>query len=480
MKRIIPPLVFLLTGCASPEVKQPVVDASACRDHFIELDKTVANAGVRDQGPTPIPGFPYLRVDRFLASFADELDDPARFDAWVERLGHLDQLARHHEIANLSGTNTEQLLTNTADCRDTLIRTELSSEANRTLLRKQARVPDDYVATWRVVGLYPITALFVKAGISRWHDDVHDTYALPLEKLPVFGMVRNLTAPPDPRLNPSDVASILAEATKNPLGIPEPMPSHIERLFATFAPQWSIDTVDDNDLPGAPTLTPAGPVVDTTRPTLYRRISHTRFRGQVLLQLNYIIWFPSRPPSREGDIYAGPFDGINFRVTLGNNGRPLLYDTIHNCGCYHRLFPVAPLTFNEKTIKFWSETPLVPQQIESPDGVPVLHVSSRTHFINRLQFARIPEGEHYHWNDYDTLRSLPLPSGEQHSLFGKHGLIEISKRPERFILWPMGIRSPGAMRQWGHHPTAFIGRRHFDDPYLFDRLFVLPDEEAAP
>ena len=24
----------------------------------------------------------------------------------------------------------------------------------------------------------------------------------------------------------------------------------------------------------------------------------------------------------------------------------------------------------------------------------------------------------------------------------------------------MGIRSPGAMRQWGRHPTAFVGRRH--------------------
>jgi hypothetical protein len=35
----------------------------------------------------------------------------------------------------------------------------------------------------------------------------------------------------------------------------------------------------------------------------------------------------------------------------------------------------------------------------------------------------------------------------------------------------MGIASPGAMRQWGRHATAFIGRRHFDDPRLFDQRF---------
>jgi len=27
------------------------------------------------------------------------------------------------------------------------------------------------------------------------------------------------------------------------------------------------------------------------------------------------------------------------------------------------------------------------------------------------------------------------------------------------------------MRQWGHHATEFIGRRHFDDAYLMERYF---------
>jgi hypothetical protein len=36
----------------------------------------------------------------------------------------------------------------------------------------------------------------------------------------------------------------------------------------------------------------------------------------------------------------------------------------------------------------------------------------------------------------------------------------------------MGIANPGAMRQWGTHATAFVGRRHFDDADLFERRFA--------
>jgi len=66
---------------------------------------------------------------------------------------------------------------------------------------------------------------------------------------------------------------------------------------------------------------------------------------------------------------------------------------------------------------------------------------------------------------------LPDPAGGRRSLYGPDGLVAGSERGERWLLWPMGIASPGAMRQWGRHPTAFVGRRHFDDPYLIDGAF---------
>ena len=62
------------------------------------------------------------------------------------------------------------------------------------------------------------------------------------------------------------------------------------------------------------------------------------------------------------------------------------------------------------------------------------------------------------------------------SLFGPDGLVDESARAERFVLWPLGIPSAGAMREAGHHAIAFVGKRHFDDPDLIDRYF----ERVAP
>ena len=58
-------------------------------------------------------------------------------------------------------------------------------------------------------------------------------------------------------------------------------------------------------------------------------------------------------------------------------------------------------------------------------------------------------------------------------MFGPDGLVAGTERGERFLFWPMGIRSAGAMRQWGRHATAFVGRRHFDDADLIERRFEL-------
>ena len=73
-----------------------------------------------------------------------------------------------------------------------------------------------------------------------------------------------------------------------------------------------------------------------------------------------------------------------------------------------------------------------------------------------------------------AIPSLPLPDGGTRSAFAADGLIAGSERLERFYFWPMGIASAGQMRQWGRHATAFVGRRHFDDPTLFDRYFERP------
>jgi hypothetical protein len=481
-------LALLLTGCAAPLVHPPVEAEPACRQFFTELDRAVDEAGVRDEGPHRVPGFPYLRVDRFLASFRDEVAEAPRFAAWAGRLAQLDREARAFEIANLPQAERSglagiapaggDLLQGAERCRARLIESELAVPENRRLLLEQATVPDDYVTAWRIIGLYPVTALFVKVGVARWHRETEEIYALRLEQLPLEGTLRAWAPPDVPRLTASEVAAVLKASADNPLGIPEPDTGQREALFASFAPQWLIDTVDENDLPGTPyfAASAATAQVDTSHPVIFRRLSHTRFGGEVLLQLNYIVWFKARPPASAFDIYAGALDGVNFRVTLRSDGRPLLFDTIHNCGCYHMFFPVAPLVFDEGSSGFWSEEALVPQSIDVVGETPVLHLANRTHYLDRISFTPEEQAVQYRWDEYARLRSLELPGGSHRSLFDKHGIVDGSERPERVLLWPMGIRSPGAMRQWGRHPTAFFGRRHFDDPYLIETLFYLPAE----
>jgi hypothetical protein len=61
--------------------------------------------------------------------------------------------------------------------------------------------------------------------------------------------------------------------------------------------------------------------------------------------------------------------------------------------------------------------------------------------------------------------------GGTRSLFDARGRVPGSERAERWLFWPMGIPDAGSMRQWGRQPTAFVGRRHFDDADLLERRF---------
>ena len=163
-------------------------------------------------------------------------------------------------------------------------------------------------------------------------------------------------------------------------------------------------------------------------------------------------------------------------MTLGPDGEPWLYDSIHNCGCYHTFIPTGHLRLREDLPTMYFEPPLVPQPAPAPPLV--LRISSGEHYLQRVYklegrpdvggTAKSPEALQV--ADYATLRSLP-DGADYHSFFGEYSLVPGSERPERFLLWPMGVRSAGAMRQWGHHPVAFVGRRHFDDARLIELLF---------
>lgn len=463
--------LVLLAGCAAAPKQIPEKSAE-CRTLFQQVDEAVKQHSVRDYGPAQVEGFPYLRVNRLLASFRDEVDTEERFAAWSRHMAVLDAQARSIELSNLAvpvaGMDDTALSRKLDGCREQLIAIELAVPEMREQLRKAAQVPDAYVGWWRVVGLYPITAPFVSSRISLWHNETRKVFATPLDQLPVAGSLTRWMSPKGTPLETSQIESLLKRQV-DPLGLPVLSVDEMQQLFDTFAPVWEVDVVSDDDRIGTPYWSRKNTLaVNIGLPVVYKQISHARYNGMVLLQLNYIVWFPARTGD---DIYSGLLDGINWRVTLGPDGTPWLFDAIHNCGCYYQAFPSAHLKLREDIDAAYSEMPLQPQA--APDGHPlIVRLAHATHYIQRIYPADKPEAAAtlLSWSDYDALRAMPAPGGSR-SLFGEYGIVEASARPERYRLWPMGVRSAGAMRQWGQHATAFIGRRHFDDAHLLDALF---------
>ena len=128
----------------------------------------------------------------------------------------------------------------------------------------------------------------------------------------------------------------------------------------------------------------------------------------------------------------------------------------------------------------FDETMFSPQFVHSPgpDERVIVYVGAGDHNIQRVAIdtTQPAPGVPYRLKDENDLRALALPAvagGGTRSIYGPDALVPGSERPERFIFWPMGVPSAGQMRQWGHHATAFVGRRHFDDPLLIDRYFSL-------
>lgn len=293
---------------------------------------------------------------------------------------------------------------------------------------------DDYIPWMRAIGLYPLTRIPVALGYARWQKEyLGEVKAWSGENVTLWQPVGD--APALVRKN-APVFLVKEEGLADRFGYPEPRGGKV--------------------------------VIDTALPVVTWRLGETTFKEQRANQISYTLWFPERPSSRALDLKSGSLDSVIFRVTLGPDGTPILYDTIHGCGCYHLFFPVPPTRR-----KPMPEDNDLREEAFVPFEAPVLKAGERLG-------VRITSGAHYvvglealgatRDQSYELLNASDVTQGIAH-LYDRNGILPQSKRLERFILWPMGIRSPGAMRAWGRHATAFVGKRHFDDHDLLDRAF---------
>lgn len=457
-------VALLLAGCAAitPQPPRPGVAADTeCLASYAALDAAVEAAGVRDAENHRLPGYPALRVNRLLAAQAPAAEAPdAAWSAWIERLRALDEADRRIEAGNLPAREAAvagAAIISLARCSRQLAAAVQAERAWRPDVLAQARVPDRYSTASRSAGLYALTRWPFAAGVRQWEDEARARLAA--DAMPAARVDRLV---PGPALAAS--ADTGAHAA----------------LFARHAPVLEIEREGDADRIGMPAWGPDGRIgVDTTQPVVYERLAQTLVQGRVLTQLVYAAWFPERPARGAIDLLAGRLDGIVLRLTLAPDGTPWMLDSIHPCGCWHQFFPAGGVQPRPGpgAPEEWAFVPVPLPPLAAGERLAVT-LSAHEHQIVRLRavpgttpgmpYARLPE---------DRLRALPWPNalgGGTRSLYGPDGLVDGTERGERFLFWPMGIASAGAMRQWGHHATAFVGRRHFDDADLMDLRFVFP------
>ncbi len=477
---------LVTAGCASgggalaPHLEAAPDEVRECARWYQALDAEIDAAGVRDAQYARLPGFPHLRVDRPLAALRDRAtQSDAGMRAYAERLQELDLDARRHELQNLKTMSGEtaraQSLRRARDCGALMRAADLASAQSRAALLGAAKVPDDYSTGMRILGLYYLTQIPFAAGVRRWEQDTREAFA----RAPDDARQRVRYAPPAaPPITRGAVDGLLARAAFDPLGQLLVSPRELDRLAAAYAPSFEIEVGGDYDRFGWVRWRRGAeiPQVDAAEPTVYVHAAYTRYREQVLLQLVYTIWFSERPRRGTVDLLAGRLDGLTWRVTLAPDGAPLLYDTIHPCGCYHMFFPTdrarPRAAADPESREEWAFVPHTLPAVADGER-PVVTLASGTHHVERVSLVRGPDSlVRYVLRSYDELRSLPR-AAETASAFGPDGLSAGSERAERFFFWPMGIASAGAMRQWGRQATAFVGRRHFDDADLLEKRFEL-------
>ncbi len=499
--------LLAIAGCASVITPVYPPDASAngrslqsCTEHFNRLDAAIDAAGVRDGAEARMENFPYLRITRFLASFADlNLGEDIQFQTWVSALRELDVAAREAEISNfplapgaaMLAMSKREIRARTSECAAQMMAADINDSAKRAAMIAAAQVPNDYAIFKRALGLYPLAKYPFFHGVQAWQRDAamafHQSASAPAVAKRIVRYV------PANMMQSENIISTFQFANRNTLGMPALSEAEWQRLFEKHAPVYDIETAAEDDRIGSlewrvgnegSLAQDRPPIVNIERPTAYRRIAYTRIGMKTFTQLIYTVWFPSRARRQPIDLLSGALDAVMWRVTLDDDGTPLIYDSIHACGCYHLFFPTArmqPKAAPEANIE-WAFVPQVMPSVEASHRVK-LRLDAVSHYIVGVGVESSPATHEgfspvvYQWRDDEELRKLAVggndPRNDTRSIFQPSGIIAGTERGERFFFWPMGIESPGAMRQWGRHATAFVGIRHFDDADLLDRRFTL-------
>lgn len=485
-------LLLLLASCTSlPSVKPDTLDAVSqrCLNYYEKMDELVQQQGVSDAQYARLQGYPFLRINRYLQSFRYRNLSQDQTVQWLDSLARLDRKARSLEFRNLETglrnelnqllplgkTHEESLLF----CGKALVKAYMRSPADLESLRIRMEMPSEYSQTKRALGLYPLSSLIVENRVAAYQREQKRKFTTPPAQGNVAGRLVRYTFGGEAGSFEEVVSDIDLPTKAEGLYPPQLSAENLKRLFIRHAPVWEIDQISLDDHIGSPYWADKSTLaVNTENPLVYLIPSFAQFEGQALIQLNYLVWFPARTKKGALDLYGGFLDGVFLRVTLGENLEPIMYETVHSCGCYHVFHPTDRVEL--KRTKESAEPPLAAPAVSIPqhDENLIVRMSAGEHQVLGLYTEskrKSSVDRQYKVASYHPLRELKTAWGTSQSMFNNKGLVPQSKRLERLLLWVTGVESAGAMRQWGRHAIAFAEERYFDEPFLIETFFKTHD-----
>lgn len=479
-----------LASCAwrsSQQIVKSWERPAECQQFLIRLDETVSEAGVRNGENFSIPGFPYLRANRFISALRDSIEDDAGREQWVRWMQELDLQGRKAEIQNLpeaavrslgfgpgGNPDRERLYSQARLCSAELLRSDQEKKDFYPALQTSVKIPDEYSTFLRVAGLYPLTAIPVYWLTLRYQKKIKSWYETKLEDLPVDGRLKVYVPEKKISRDRDQLLRQMEESRQNPLKVPLLEADPVKDLAWLLAPIIIQDEAASYDQIGQVTWKGECPEVDARNPTIYYYVSYAFLQEEPILQVNYVIWFPARAGPNPPAIELGLLDGLTIRLSLDPGGEIFMVDVMNNCGCYH-LFAPDRERVGQTLSRPGRLDPFVPQwlpRIGSQERLAI-RLNSGWHQVQRLLAGPEPiRAVPYQLVPYDVLETLAREGGRGSSIFDSHGIAKCSERVEPYLLFPMGIPRVGYMRQRGHHAIEFIGRAHFDDPDLFNQNFI--------
>ncbi|MGF1703613.1 hypothetical protein L4D09_25295 [Photobacterium makurazakiensis] len=467
--------VIMLAACANNAATISVnypTSLDSCVAQLTSFKSEVKRQGVQDAQVVWDSRYPHLAFNRFSQAQLIKLNTRQDQQQWLNYTSAQAKSQRHAEYRNLIDKQHFDLAS-LDYCADKLTSHSRFDTPFWQDIKKQPPVIASSYEPWlRFFGVYPLSKQVAKPAIEAEQKRILADFGHESEGYTIrYAMEKNTS------LTSIQIKKWFSNARqRSDSQWPQLTDQQISQLFNHYAPIMTIESSSVDDKPGRVEYSPnLQPLVNATAPTVYLNHSYTEFHGNIHLQLNYSVWFANRTPTSSFDPYAGKFDGVILRLTLDQQGQPLILDNIHQCGCYHMVFALQPqLKFAqlsediEKPLVFHKAKPAAESRLS-------VTLSQGIHMIKQVQWTSNPTPARALMPlPYDALRSIPTSEGQHKSLFDQRGMLLASERLERVYLWPFGVPSPGTMRQVGHHATAFIGERHFDDANVLEALFLPP------